>query len=94
MQDTYKKMLRRKIVYLKKIYKFDFDTFSIKRIVFILIVKNGIKNQKFNFSDELRHTKKMLRKKIVHFKKIYKFYIKHFLIGIILFLINIKNVIK
>ena len=52
--------------------------FLIKRTVFVLIVKNVI------------HTKKMLRKKIVRFKKIYKFYIKHFLIGLTFFLINMK----
>ena len=34
---------------------------------------------------------KMLQIKVVVFKKLYKFYIKHFLIGIIFFLINIKN---
>ena len=34
---------------------------------------------------------KMLRIKVVVFKKLYKFYIKHFLIGIIVFLIKIKN---
>ena len=49
----YKKMLRSKIVYLKKIYNFDFDHFLIKRTGFVLIVKNVIKNQKFNFPDNL-----------------------------------------
>ena len=49
----YEKMLRRKIVHLKKIYNFDFDHFLIKRTVFVLIVKNVIKNQKFNFPDKL-----------------------------------------
>ena len=57
----------------------------IKRTVFVLIVKNIIKNQKFNFSDKLRHTKKMLKNKIVCFKKIYKSYFDHSLIGIICF---------
>ena len=52
MQDT-KKMFRSKIVHLKEIYNFDFDHFLIKRTVFVLIVKNVIKNQKFNFSDKL-----------------------------------------
>ena len=36
---------------------------------------------------------KMLQIKLV-LKKLYKFHIKHFLIGIIVFLINIKNAIK
>ena len=53
----------------------------------------------FTFSSEtigqtLRHTKKMLRNKIVRFKKVYKSYFDHFLIGIIVFLINMKNAIK
>ena len=42
-------MLRSKIVHLKKIYNFDTDYFLIKRIVFVLIVKNVIKNKKFHF---------------------------------------------
>ena len=47
----YEKMLRSKIVHLKKIYNFDFDHFFTKRTVFVLIVKNVIKNQKFNFPE-------------------------------------------
>ena len=49
----YEKMLETKIVYLKKIYNFYFDHFLIKRRVFVLIVKNVIKNQKFNFPDKI-----------------------------------------
>ena len=49
----YGKMLTRKIVHLKKIYNFDFDHFFIKRTVFVLIVKNVIKNKKFNIPDKL-----------------------------------------
>ena len=49
----YEKMLRGKIVHLKKIYNFDFDHFSIKCTVFVLNVKNVIKNQKLNFSNKL-----------------------------------------
>ena len=52
LQHT-KQMLRNKIVRFKKIYKFYFDHFLIKRTVFVLIVKNVIKNQKFNFPDKL-----------------------------------------
>ena len=37
---------------------------------------------------------KMLQIKVVVFKNLYKLYIKHFLIGIIVFLINIKNAIE
>ena len=46
-------MLPSKIVHLKKIYNFDFDHFLIKRTVFVLIVKNVIKNKIFNFPDKL-----------------------------------------
>ena len=80
-------MLKSKIVHLKQIYKFGFDHFLIKRTVFVLIVKNVIKNKK--------HTKHEIRRnKIIRFKKMYKFYFDHFFIGIIVFLINMKNAIK
>ena len=46
-------MLRSIIVHLKEIYNFDFDHCLIKRTAFVLIVKNVIKNQKFNFPDKL-----------------------------------------
>ena len=49
----YDKILKSKIVHLKEIYNFDFDHFLIKRTVFVLIVKNVIKKQKFNFPDKL-----------------------------------------
>ena len=49
----YEKMLRSKTVHLKEIYNCDFDHFLIKRTVFVLIVKNVIKNQKFNFPDKV-----------------------------------------
>ena len=49
----YEKMLKSKIVHLKKIYNFYFDHFLIKCTVFVLIVNNVIKNQKFNFPDKL-----------------------------------------
>ena len=49
----YEKMLKSKIVHLKKIYNFDFGYFLIKHTVFVLIVKNVIKNQKFNFPYKL-----------------------------------------
>ena len=87
-------MLGNKIGRFKKIYKFYFDHFLIKCTVFLLIVKNVIKNQKLNFPDKLCDIKQMLRNKIVRFKKIYKSYFDHFLIGIIFFLMNMKNAIK
>ena len=46
-------MLKNKIVRIEKIYKFYFDHFLIKCTVFVSIVKNVIKNQKFNFPDKL-----------------------------------------
>ena len=46
-------MLRSEIAHLKVIYNFDFDHFLIKRTVSVLIVKNVIKNKKFNFPDKL-----------------------------------------
>ena len=49
----YEKMLTSKIVHLKKIYNFNFDHFLKKRTVFVLIVKNVIKNKKFHFPDKL-----------------------------------------
>ena len=49
----YEKMLRSKIIHLKKIYNFHFDHFLVKRTVFVLIVKNVIKNKKFHFPDTL-----------------------------------------
>ena len=48
-----KQMLRNKIVRFKQIYKFYFDHFLINCTVFVLIVINTIKNQKFNFLDKL-----------------------------------------
>ena len=42
-------MLLSKIVHLKKIYRFGFDHYLEKLAVFVLIVKNVIKNKKFNF---------------------------------------------
>ena len=50
--ERYKKMLKSKIVHLKKIYNFYFDHFLIKCTVFVLNVKNVIKNKKFNFADK------------------------------------------
>ena len=89
----YEKMLRSKIIHHKETYKFSFDHFLINRTVFVLIVKNVIKNQKFNFPDKLCDMQ-MLRNKMIRFKKIYKFYFDHFFIGRIVFVLNMKNVIK
>ena len=67
-----KNVYKNKIVRFKKIYKFYFNHLLIKCTVFVLNVKNIIKNQKLNFSDKLCDIqKKMLRNKIVRFKKMY-----------------------
>ena len=58
----YEKMLSSKIVHLKEIYNFGFDHFFIKRTVFVLIVKNVIKNQKFNFPDKQWKIRKNVKK--------------------------------
>ena len=88
----YEEMLRSKIVHLKEIYNFDFDHFLTEITVFVLIMKYVIKNQKIKFSGQTATYGKMLRNKIVHLKKIYKFYLERFLIGIIVFLININSI--
>ena len=88
-------MLKSKIVHLLEIYNFDFDHSLIKRTVFVLIVKNVIKNQKFNFPDKLWDIqKKMLRNKIVRSKKIYEFYFNHFSIKCTVFVLIVINTIK
>ena len=82
-------MLKSKIVHLKEIYKFDFDHFLIKCTVFVLIMKNIFKNQKFIFP--LKHCEKMLRNKIVPFKRIYKYCFDHFLIKCTVFVLIVIN---
>ena len=79
-------MLTSKIIHLKEMYKFCFDHFLIKFTVFVLNVKNVIKNQKFNLSDKLRHKKNVKEQNCSYFDR--------FLIGLIVFLINMKNAIK
>ena len=88
----YEKMFRSKIVHFKKIYQFDFDHFLEKRTLLILIVKKimllKIKNSIFQaniISHPIKGCEIMLQIKVVVFEKLYKFYIEHFLIGIIVF---------
>ena len=50
----YNKILKSKIVHLKETYKFCFDYFLIKRTVFVLIVKNVIKNLLASLAHSLR----------------------------------------
>ena len=83
-------MLRTKIVYLKKIYKFCFDHFLEKLAVFILIEKTLLKIKSYGFRPNNARYEKMLTSKIVHLKEIYNFYFDHFLIGIIVFLIMLS----
>ena len=64
-------ILESKTVHLKKIYKFCFDYFLIKRTVLVLIEKMLLKIKKARYE-------KMLRSKIVYLKKIYKFDFDHF----------------
>ena len=65
----YEKMLSSKIAHLKEIYNFGFDHFLIKRTVFVLIVKNVIKNQKFNFPDKLCDAQKNVTEQNCSFQK-------------------------
>ena len=86
------KMLRSKIVYLKKIYKFDFDYFLVKRMVFVLSIKNGFyKIKKSIFRPSYISYEKILRNKIVRLRKIYKFDFNHFLLKRTVFVLSIKN---
>ena len=62
-------MLTSKIVYLKKIYKFDFDHFLIERTVLVSIVKYIIENQKFNIPDKLCAMRKNDKKQNCSFQK-------------------------
>ena len=71
MRDM-KKILEGKTVHLKKIYKFDFDHFLKKLTVFILIEKTLLKIIKnCGFGSNNTRYEKMLRIKIIRFKKIY-----------------------
>ena len=87
-------MLRNKIIRFKKIYKFYFDYLLVKCSFWFNCEKCYYKSKIEFFGQTLRHTKKMLRNEIVRFKKMYKSYFDNFLIGIIVFLINMKNSIK
>ena len=56
-------MLKSKIFHHEDICNFDFNYFLIKCTAFVLIGKNGIKNQKFNFPVKLREIRKNVKKK-------------------------------
>ena len=74
-----KKVLESETFYLKKIYKFCFDHFLIKRTVFVLIDKPLLKIKSFSFRINNARYEKMLQSKIVHLKEIYNFDFDHFL---------------
>ena len=88
------KNLKSKIVHLKKIYKFGFDHFLVKRTVFVLIKKTLLKIKNCCFRPKNARYEKMLRSKIIYLKKIYKFYFDHFLKKRTAFVLIVKNVIK
>ena len=62
-------MLRRKIVNIKKIYKFGFDHFLEKRTVFILIKKTLLKIKICGFRPNNARYEKMLKVKLFISKK-------------------------
>ena len=90
----YEKMLKSKIIHLKGTYKFCFDHFLEKRMVFILIRKTLLKIKSCGFRPNYARYEKMLTRKIVHLKKIYNFDFDHFLIKRTDFVLIVKNVIK
>ena len=56
----YDNKLLHKIVYYKKIYKFESQHFFIRCILFFLILKNTIENPKFNFLTIISEIRKNL----------------------------------
>ena len=69
------KMFGNKIIYFNKIYKLPLNYFFYRVFIFSFIhQKRFYENQKFNFSTKIYEiSKKCWEKKIVYFKKIYKF---------------------
>ena len=86
-------MLKTKIVYLKKIYKFCFDHFLEKRKVLTLL-----KIKSCGFRPNNARYEKILKSQIVHLKvhqkKIYNFKCDNFLIKRTVFVLVVKNGIK
>ena len=68
MRDT-KKILQRKTIHLKKIYKFAVDHFLLKCTVFVLILKNVIIIKKLNFPTKLCDMRKKCYRKKCSFQK-------------------------
>ena len=93
--SRYEKIFKSKIVHLKQIYKFYLNHFLEKRMVFILIKKKTLlKIKSCGFRPKNARYEKILRRKIVHLKKIYNFYFDHFLIKRTFLVLIVKNVIK
>ena len=90
----YEKMLRSKIIHHKETYKFCFDHFLEKRMVFILFKKTLLKIKSCGFRPNNGRYEIILKSKIVHLKKIYSFDFDHFLIKRTVFVLIVKNVIK
>ena len=89
------KILPSKIVYLKEIYKFDFDHFFVKGTVFVLIEKTLLKIIKnSSFRPNNARYEKMLTSKIVHLTEIYNFDFDHFLITRTVFVLIDKTLLK
>ena len=86
-------MLKTKIVYLRKIYKFCFNHILEKLTVFILI-KKTLKIKSCGFRPNNARYEKMLTSKIVHLKEIYNFDFDHFLIKCTVLVLIVKNIIK
>ena len=57
----YKKKISDEIVHFKKIYKVTSDYFLIRHVVYVLIVKDVIKNKKFHFAPNLCGIRKKSR---------------------------------
>ena len=76
--ERYEKIWKSKIVYLKETYKFYFDNFLIKRTIFVLIVKNVIKNQNFNFAAKQCKIQQNVRVKLFISKRPTSFVLTNF----------------
>ena len=89
-----KKILESETFHLKKIYKFFFDHFLIKRTGFALIEKTLLKIKSCVFRTNNARYEKILTRKIVHLNEIYNFNLKHFFYKTHGFCFIVKNFIK
>ena len=93
IRDT-EKMLRKKIIYFKKIYKLGVNHYFIGVISFVYWWKMLIKIKTFGFQKNYTRHEKNIGDRIFHIKKIYKFTADHFFHHHVVFDSIIKNVIK